>query len=395
MELYIFNPDADMALANNTENYMPPVAAKQMATDLAMLPMWYAKPGGKVLAPSAYNADFLQQMKQLFPLQVDLLTEPELAEADATYSFQPWGWNLALRRRLLKTGLPENQLPSPEALDAYRTLAGRDTSIRLLQKLGKMEGCCGEAFKVTSLEECREYASRNPRCLFKSPWSGSGKGLWWCYNGLDEAAQNWCRKVLKELGMLVVSPIYDVCQDFAMEFCSDGKGKVTFVGYSLFETSRKGAYMGNTLAPTSEIRRIIERFFHRGFLPQVRTRLAKELAAAYGHSYTGYLGVDMMVCREATSGKYLLHPCVEVNLRMNMGVVSHLFSKRYLVAGRWAAFSVEYYPTNEALREAVERYSKENPLEVVDGKLRNGFLPLTPITPNSHYLAYVDTDRFQ
>ena len=57
MKLYVFNPDTDMALANNEENYMAPASACRMAQDLALLPVWYAQPGSAVLAPSAYNAE--------------------------------------------------------------------------------------------------------------------------------------------------------------------------------------------------------------------------------------------------------------------------------------------------------------------------------------------------
>ena len=55
MKLYVFNPDADMALGNNEENYMAPATIRRMAEDLALLPIWYAQPGSGVLASSAYN----------------------------------------------------------------------------------------------------------------------------------------------------------------------------------------------------------------------------------------------------------------------------------------------------------------------------------------------------
>ena len=45
MKLYVFNPDADMALGNNEENYMAPATIRRMAEDLALLPIWYAQPG--------------------------------------------------------------------------------------------------------------------------------------------------------------------------------------------------------------------------------------------------------------------------------------------------------------------------------------------------------------
>ena len=53
MKLYLFNPDSDLALANNETNYIAPVSARRMAQDLALLPVWYADPYNAVLAPSA------------------------------------------------------------------------------------------------------------------------------------------------------------------------------------------------------------------------------------------------------------------------------------------------------------------------------------------------------
>ena len=63
MKLYVFNPDADMALGNNEENYMAPATIRRMAEDLALLPIWYAQPGSGVLASSAYNADYLKRKR--------------------------------------------------------------------------------------------------------------------------------------------------------------------------------------------------------------------------------------------------------------------------------------------------------------------------------------------
>ena len=37
MKLYVFNPDSDMALAHNDENYMAPAPIRQMEHDLAFI----------------------------------------------------------------------------------------------------------------------------------------------------------------------------------------------------------------------------------------------------------------------------------------------------------------------------------------------------------------------
>ena len=38
--------------------------------------------------------------------------------------------------------------------------------------------------------------------------------------------------------------------------------------------------------------------------------------------YQGYLGVDMMIYQDSESNCFLIHPCVELNLRMSMGMVA-------------------------------------------------------------------------
>ena len=79
-----------MALASGETNYMAPASARQMASDLALLPMWYAEAGSAVLAPSAYNADFLKTKSELLGMDVALLTEPEVADGK-DWKFSPVG----------------------------------------------------------------------------------------------------------------------------------------------------------------------------------------------------------------------------------------------------------------------------------------------------------------
>ena len=97
--LYIFNPEHDLALASGETNYMAPASARQMASELALLPMWYAEEGSVVLAPSAYNLDYVKKIQELLGLSVDLMTEPELA-SERNLDIRPWGWDIAIRKRL-------------------------------------------------------------------------------------------------------------------------------------------------------------------------------------------------------------------------------------------------------------------------------------------------------
>lgn len=390
MELYLFNPDSDLALANNEANYIAPASARRMAQDMALLPIWYAAPGSAVLAPSAYNADFLKRMRELFGLQVQLVTEPELPDY-AEARIVPWGWNPAIRRFFLKGGVREDRLPSPQLLAEYRLLSSRLQAVAVTRRMADRypECTCGEHTLLNNIADCERTVNAMHACLLKVPWSGSGKGLNWCLHGFTKPVSNWCERVLREQGGLTAEPIYNKVKDFALEFYSDGQGEVRFAGYSVFSTNEHGAYTGNLLASDGQIEESIACCLSLEKLTGIRETLRAELASIYGNTYTGYLGVDMMVCRSDKENGYRVHPCVEINMRMNMGVVARLFYDRFVAPGSKGCFAVEYVPDNETLRARHEQDMHDYPLMVEQGRLASGYLPLVPVTGKSCYRAYV------
>lgn len=387
MKLYVFNPDADLALADFSENYMPPALIRQMAVDLALLPLWWAERGAGVVAASAYNLSFIDRMSQLFPLRARLFTPPELAEADSP-DILPWGWSPALRKWLLKQGVSARALPTLPSLAQHRQWSGRQIALDILDAFRQVDGCCGQGCCLHTLEECEAYwRSWKGRCLFKAPWSGSGKGLLWCYSDFSASVAGWCRRVLSGQQALIGMPIYNNVCDFAMEFWMDGAGGVSFVGYSLFDTNAKGAYQGNVLLSDAAIERFLGEAVPSASLFQIRLRLQEQLKLHY-ESYRGYLGVDMMVCR-MEDGKTAVFPCVEVNLRMNMGIVAHQFARRFLMPGSQGRFSVEVFVSPQTLQESVSALQEAFPPVVTGGKLVSGYLPLVPVTPQSRYMACI------
>ncbi|MBO7554133.1 MAG: hypothetical protein J6T82_08905, partial [Bacteroidaceae bacterium] len=59
MELYLFNPETDLALATNGASYTASEKVRQMAHDLAALPLWYAPSGSAILVPDEACAQFV------------------------------------------------------------------------------------------------------------------------------------------------------------------------------------------------------------------------------------------------------------------------------------------------------------------------------------------------
>ena len=388
--LYIFNPEHDLALASGETNYMAPASARQMASELALLPMWYAEEGSVVLAPSAYNLDYVKKIQELLGLSVDLMTEPELA-IEPNLDIRPWGWDVALRKRLSGLGMDEALLPSMEQLDGLREYSHRSKAVSLLPELQLNEYFCGESYYLKTQEEWKTFVEERECCLLKAPLSGSGKGLNWCKGIFTPFISGWCTRVAASQGGIIAEPIYNKVEDFAMEFYSDGTGEVTFMGYSLFYTGKSGMYEGNRLLSNEAIWKQLSQYVPSKVLTDLENCLKYRLSALVGTVYKGYLGVDMMICRFPENEKpvFRIHPCVEINLRMNMGVVARFLYDRYVHPGSIGRFVIDYHPSEgEALQEH-ERMSATYPLKIREGRVYSGYLPLVPVHRRSCYRAWI------
>lgn len=388
--LYLFNPEHDLALASGEANYMAPASARRMASELALLPMWYAEEGSAVLAPSAYNLDYVKKIQELLGLSVDLITEPELA-IEPDLDIRPWGWDVALRKRLSVLGVDEVLLPSMGQLNDLREYSHRSKAVALLPELQLNECFCGESYYLKTPEEWKRFVEGRKECLLKAPLSGSGKGLNWCKGIFTSFISGWCTRVAASQGGVIAEPIYNKVEDFAMEFYSDGAGELTFVGYSLFHTGKSGMYEGNCLLSNGAIRKQLAQYVPLEALMDLENCLKYRLSALVGTVYKGYLGVDMMICRFPENEKpvFRIHPCVEINLRMNMGVIARFLHDRYVRPGSTGRFVIDYHPSEgEALQEH-ERMSATYPLESREGRVYSGYLPLVPVHRRSCYRAWI------
>ena len=389
--LYIFNPEHDLALASGEMNYMAPVSARQMAADLALLPVWYAEKEAAVLAPSAYNLEFLKNMEKLFGDRAQLLTSPELATEENS-EIIPWGWDLALCRQLLASGVNESRLPSLQYIEQLRHYSHRSRAVEMLSRLQLNEYFCGESYYLTAPEGWKTFVESHSACLLKAPLSGSGKGLNWCKGEFTSSISGWCTRIGASQGGVIGEPIYNKVEDFAMEFYSDGQGTVAFAGYSLFRTGGSGMYDGNDLLSNTRILETFSVYVPEANFILLENQLKKELADMLGTTYKGYLGVDMMICRFPESDfkpKYRIHPCVEINLRMNMGVVARRLTDRLLSSGAEGEFHISYYPAEDLALEEHRRMEIMHPLLIDNGRIRSGYLSLVPVTSRSRYRAWI------
>jgi hypothetical protein len=387
-EIYLFNPENDMALANFTPYYKAPSEIIRMANDLSMLPAWYAPEGSAIKVDSLSRVSLWREQCPASDFLPDVIWSAEWENMP----YKPWGWSPSLLYTLRKAGINDSFLLSDMQMGQIRVLSGRQCCVKILESFSRMDGLCGKAMTCNSMTQVKKYITSLERCVLKAPWSGSGRGIMYVSSKeWNDSAEGWVSRVLRVQGEIMVEPLYNKVCDFAMEFYADGNGSVSFVGYSLFDTDAHGNYKGNFLLSDGQIKKILSQYIPDEVFDNVCRTMEGSLASLLNKDYCGFLGVDMMICLE--DGRYLLHPCVEINLRMNMGVVSHTIFNRYVHCLSHGKYIVKYYSEDGEAWDAFCQMKATYKLHLCDGKLAEGYMPLTPVKQDTHYHAFLLLDR--
>lgn len=387
-EIYLFNPENDMALANFTPYYKAPSEIIRMSNDLSVLPAWYAPEGSTIKVDSLSRVSLWREQCPASDFLPDVIWSAEWENMP----YKPWGWSPSLLYTLRKAGVNDSFLLSDMQMGQIRVLSGRQCCVKILESFSRMDGLCGKAMTCNSMTQVKKYITSLERCVLKAPWSGSGRGIMYVSSKeWNDSAEGWVSRVLRVQGEIMVEPLYNKVCDFAMEFYADGNGSVSFVGYSLFDTDAHGNYKGNFLLSDGRINKILSQYIPDEVFDNVCRTMEGSLASLLNKDYCGFLGVDMMICLE--DGKYLLHPCVEINLRMNMGVVSHTIFNRYVHCLSHGKYIVKYYSEDGEAWDAFCQMKATYKLHLCDGKLAEGYMPLTPVKQDTHYHAFLLLDR--
>ncbi len=336
--LLCFNCSHEMALAANVKQYFPPKNIAQMEADLSLLPLWWAEEGDAVLMEKG-----IVKREESFPSYLSLCER-----TGHEYVPCPWGWNKAIKEKFRRFGVPERLLPSDEALEDIRRFASREFACEYIADLlaeAEQEGwgdrLLGEEMRF--IREEGKVKNEEPflsSLIIKSPWSSSGRGIFVARTPLSEVDLARCNKILSSQGGFLVDRFYDKVLDFAMEFEVKADGTVDFLGYSVFEAAGDGKYGGNLVASQEELKEKV----NSSLFPLLSSLTAfhkKAISKRMGGRYTGIVGIDMLIDRDGR-----LHPCIEINVRMNMGVVAMKLYERLGDKGETALTPVRKHGFN-------------------------------------------------
>lgn len=330
--LHIFNCSNDLALASDSSAYIPPKNIQLMEKELSSLPLWWANDGDAVLLLEKEHIAEAQAIAERIGKRIAFTTLAEgydsLCQRCACKGFvaAPWGWSKDIARRLLSYGVPKESVPDKERLEQLRRLSSKRYACEYIQQFLSHATAerCDDLFVGEKMRYLQDIESLKitETTILKSPWSSSGRGVFAADSIEAPSIREKLSGFINRQGGFIADKLYDKVLDFALEFSVE-EGKAHFIGYSVFTAADNGYYGHNIVASQEELKQMILRSgIDEQHLQRCIERHTLLLEKEIAHFYNGFLGIDMLVAD--IDGIRKIHPCVEINLRMNLGIASIL-----------------------------------------------------------------------
>ncbi len=340
--IFIFNPETDYALALGRARYNPPARIVALRKKLQLTHAKIASPGDVIVVdddfkPEAFpDREAIAEIRKKGIITATLTDLPEIMSAATAHSLRivPWGWNHSLRAHLQVNGIDDKLLKTNEQIDRIRQLSHRSTTIpfqkHLQDSLPHLNVPLAKEFH--DLKEALIFSKQPGGVYFKAPWSSSGRGILYYQHNLSPVTSNisteakkanlsekklseWISGFIRRQGSVMGERAFNRKADFATEWWI-ADANASFMGLSLFNTSSEGRYLGNSNLSQEDIDSFLCSI-SSDWTPKVIEAQKSALESLISSSYSGPVGIDMLI---DTSG--LLNPCVEINLRLTMGMIA-------------------------------------------------------------------------
>lgn len=343
--LWVFNPGHEAGLRfERSKAYTPPRVVWRMMYDLYPLMGLLAQAGDYIGVPSMDGAGLL-----LF----DDLGQPT-SRPHQPLSLSLWGLEPHMHDHIARLARAQGiELILPKISERYVRLSHRATAVELFDALADPlelpEALRPEWFYFGCYADegdaLRRYLTSytGQRIVIKRPYSSSGRGV----QVLDMPLGVEHIEALKHEGEarqpFSLEPYWPVLGNWATLFEALPDGVVRYVGLSHFWTEGVDGttYVGNELKEQDELWADLANALNpRWELTSVVELQRQWLEQAIGGEYMGYIGIDMLVYRDA-QGLNALHPALEINMRCTMGVIALKAYETYVPKGERWAFRVE------------------------------------------------------
>jgi hypothetical protein len=279
-------------------------------------------------------------------------------------------------------------------MEGHKALFERKTSLKFLKTL--LEVNSSEFFtektmtgvQVTSTAEIESLLKSHPAWVLKAPLSSSGRGIQMIRkSSLNTSNKQWISGVLNQQKYLVAEPFLDKLADLSFQFKITDKAAPEYLGHSVFETNANGQYKStfihsnigsNSFSGLSgKTKKMI------AITAELLTHHLKDSVFALHHR--GFLGIDALIYMD--QDKIKMQPCVEINSRMNMGILTMELEK-HIHQESSGKFELYYGKPGEYHQFAANK-ALEQPLTMKNGQLASGFLSLTEPDKKGQFGAYI------
>jgi len=398
--IYYFNPTCELAVANGSFSYQAPLLLQEMERDLSILPFVFCTENDFVLTENPPASDYLQILADAgFSLpQFCRLAVLESLPEGSYDAILPWGWSPTAHFKLkdLKEKCSETFKRSPifNWSADNKLLFERSTSLNFLAEILNTNppdwfiniAMIGE--KVISCDEIDLLLKKHSPLVLKAPMSSSGRGIQIIRKTkLNTSNRQWISGVLKQQNYLIAEPYLEKLMDLSFQFQVLSDSEIRYLGHSFFETNSNGQYSGTYIHPN------LNKFINEENIPELEFMIeatAKVLksalkTSAYANEHRGFLGIDALIFEN--QDRLMMQPCIEINSRMNMGVLT-MFLEKLIHPESKGKFELFYGNPGEFKTYSTEQIQSNNPI-FKDGLLYSGFLPLVEPNKISKFGAYV------
>ena len=398
--IYIFNPTSEMAISNGTVSFMPNKILTRFEQDLDLLPICYAEEEDVILVHQIPDTKFIESLQNVgfkmprFELFPQALTNQAFLKEEKA-NLKPWGWSPRIHHQLapFKNQCSEAYLNQPNVCwkTEHKELYSRKLALKCLKHITfnthSDKYISKDIFPIlcTNQSEVEELQNKWQQIVIKSPWSSSGRGLQVLRKAfINKSVEQILSGVFKRQGYVMVEALVDKQLDFSVQFYSDGKGQLEFLGFGFFHTNDKCQYKANFIGS-------IPKLFSQSLNKEEQKRLINDINKALkkyniADEYCGYLGVDCMLFLD-TKGQMKVQPCLEINLRYNMGIIA-LKLNPYIHSESKGTFNI-YADTKSNFSDLNKKMTQKHPFEMKDGKWFKGYLPLTSPNQEKLFGAYI------
>ncbi len=207
-----------------------------------------------------------------------------------------------------------------------RSLSHRELTAEVHRQLGTPEGLIPH--RADTAEEAISLIHQAGNAVIKLPWSCSGRGVMFSSRIPPQELHRRISGMIRRQGSVMIEPQYTPRAEYGALYLSSATG-VQLQGFSKTISSADGKYAGNIAAPQSYI--ISEAGDE---ITSTARNMEPILTRLFSGKYNGWLGVDMLLHSKG------LNPCMEINLRMTMGVAAMFIADRlYPHAGKGVIYT--------------------------------------------------------